>query len=361
MSLADRLRRANERWLPGRLLAGPQWLVLGVNNFCNLRCRMCDVGTGHDTTNFGANLTGAHNRSLPIELFTRIVDQLATHYPHTKLGYAYTEPLAWAPLGHSLQLARERGITTTITTNGLLLARRAAEIVAGGCSQLFVSLDGPAAIHDQIRGRQGSYARAVEGIERVAALAGAPPISVVCAITPWNVGQLEALLEALTPLPLTTVVIAHNNFISDTMAAQHNGHYGDRYPVTASNVHATDLDAIDPQQLATELTALRRRPWPFQLTLQPECSGVAELTRYYRQPEQAIGSGCGDLFRILMIDPDGEAIPAHGRCFRLPIGNISTQTLPALWNAAPLAALRRELVAAGGLLPACHRCCGGVG
>ena len=37
----------------------PRHVIMGVNNFCNLRCLMCDVGTGNSETNFGANLMGA--------------------------------------------------------------------------------------------------------------------------------------------------------------------------------------------------------------------------------------------------------------------------------------------------------------
>ena len=62
-----------------------------------------------------------------------------------------------------------------------------------------------------------------------------------------------------------------------------------------------------------------------------------------------------------MIDSDGEAIPVHGRCFRFPIGNIRKQSLASLWNHEQLVKLRRALQQAGGLLPACSRCCSGIG
>jgi hypothetical protein len=44
------LRRVNEQILPSHLFfSGPTNIVLGVNNFCNLRYVMCDVGTGDGT------------------------------------------------------------------------------------------------------------------------------------------------------------------------------------------------------------------------------------------------------------------------------------------------------------------------
>src|ERR1700744_3864740 len=98
----NRARRLNERALPGHMLFGPRHIVLGVNNFCNLRCVMCDVGTGHSATNFGGNLMGAHTRSMPMTLFRRIAQETAEFYPAAKLGFAFTEPLAWAPLAEAV-------------------------------------------------------------------------------------------------------------------------------------------------------------------------------------------------------------------------------------------------------------------
>ena len=43
---------------------------------------------------------------------------------HAHLGFAFTEPLAWKPLGEALAYAAGLGLHATVTTNGLLLPRR---------------------------------------------------------------------------------------------------------------------------------------------------------------------------------------------------------------------------------------------
>mgnify|MGYP004094617865 CR=1 FL=1 len=55
MALSRRLKSLNARLAPGHLLYGPEWLVLGVNNACNLHCKMCDVGTGFSESGFYQN------------------------------------------------------------------------------------------------------------------------------------------------------------------------------------------------------------------------------------------------------------------------------------------------------------------
>ncbi|MGV0763071.1 radical SAM protein [Tistrella mobilis] len=362
MTVRALLRTANERFRPGHLRFAPEWIILGVNNFCNLRCRMCDVGTGDGQTNFGGNLTGAASRSMPPDLFALILNQMAAHAPNARLGFAYTEPLAWPHLGAALDLARSHGVTTTVTTNGLLLPRQADMLARSGISILHVSIDGPRDVHDRIRGRAGSHDRAMEGIAAVTAVPGAPPVGVVCTITEWNVGHLTDFAEGLAHrhragARIASLVVTHNNFIDEAMAARHNARHRAPLTATASNVFAADPAKIDLDHLSRDLTRLARLDLPFTLHLQPRIVDPVGLATYYRDPARPIGRRCRDAFRILMIDADGAAIPAHGRCFRMDLGNIRETSLDRLWRAPALDGLRRNLVAAGGLMPACTRCC----
>src|ERR1700761_1894888 len=167
--MLGRLRNLNARLAPGHFMFGPTNIILGVNNFCNLRCLMCDVGTGNDETNFGANLVGAKSKSMPLDLFHKIADQTAAFWPKAHLSFVYTEPLAWTPLGDALIYARDRGLRTSVTANRLMLSRRAEEIAAGNCRDISISLDGTEAVHNKIRRHPNSYAKAVSGLEMLAA------------------------------------------------------------------------------------------------------------------------------------------------------------------------------------------------
>jgi len=355
------LRTLNERLLPGHLAFGPENIVLGVNNFCNLRCLMCDVGTANAETNFGANLMGSKTKSMPWELFQDVVDQTASLWPGTRLCFVYTEPLAWSPLGRALAYASQNGLPTSVTTNGLLLPRRARELADGVCRRLNVSLDGPEPIHDRIRRREGSYARAVEGIKVLAGLPNPPEIYVFCTITEWNVGSLAAFMRAMSALPLKGLGLMHNNFVTREQADDHNARYGAHWHATASNVFESDPGHIDLELLSGELREISATPYAFPVQIQPHRVTLEELQTYYRSPGVLIGRRCNDATRNLMIDADGEAIPVHGRCFRFPIANIASTPLDGIWRHEKLSQLRRTLKQAGGLMPACSRCCGGFG
>lgn len=353
------LRKINERLFPGHLLYPPTHIVLGVNNFCNLRCVMCDVGTGNET-NFGANLTGSKMRAMPLELFTRILDQICAFCPEAHLGIAYTEPLAWAHLGEALRLAQQRKIYVSVTTNGLLLPQR-AKALSPGCKSLSVSIDGPEPVHDHIRRRPGSYARAVSGIEAAAALSEPPEISVFCTITEHNTGSLRQFLSEMSRLPLKQVGILHNNFVTEDQATRHNIVHHPEFGATPSNVFHSDPANIDLRTLSAELHEIAARQYPFPVSIHPNLAELNDLTTYYRAPDIFVGRRCNDAARMLMIDSDGEAIPVHGRCYRFPIGNIRMESLSSIWHHEKLAGLRRALRRSGGLFPACSRCCSAFG
>lgn len=337
----------------------PTTFVFGVNNFCNLHCRMCDVGTGNTETNFGANLVGADNRMMNLDLCRTALSQIADWSPRATVAFVYTEPLAWPPIAEAVAFAARLGLRPQVTTNGLLLPRHADALVAAGCRELVVSIDGPDRIHDFIRRKQGSYARAMEGIAQVRRLNAKMPITISCTITQWNAGHLTQLAEELIESRITRIFVVHNQFTDELVARMHNG----RYPwltATPSNVFESDITKIDLEVLSADLERLAAMDLPYELAIMPDLTDMAGLATYYRRPGDFVGTRCQDPFRIMMIDSDGEVIPAHGRCFRFPVGNIRDQSLRSLWNAKTLKALRRSLVQAGGLLPACARCCGGV-
>jgi MoaA/NifB/PqqE/SkfB family radical SAM enzyme len=353
------LQKLNHKFLPSHIYHGPHWLVLGVNNLCNLHCKMCDVGTQNLETNFATNLVGTRPLHMPMELFRRIVDQAKKHYPKTKLGYAFTEPLVYTHLEESLGYAQHAGLFTSITTNALNLRQKAEMLASNGLGELFISLDGPQDIHNAIRGHKSSYQRALEGIEALASRANIP-ISVFCVITEWNIGYLGEFLKDLSRFPLKHVGFLHANFITHELVEAHNARFGAVYPATISNVDDVDFSAYDLALLHKELVAMQKETYPFGVSIHPPIATPEDLQRYYFQPEKRVGKACHDVFHNLMIKSDGSVIPAHGRCFNVAVGNLYSEDLPAIWNGQGMRRIRKIIHEEKGLMPACNRCCSAV-
>ncbi len=357
MTLLSRLRVANLRLLPGHLFAGPQWIVLGVNNACNLHCLMCDVGLGRDDTNFGRNLTGSRPLDMPWDLYERVVEEAASSRPRARIGFAYTEPLLWKPLPEAVALARARGLQSAVTTNGWRLPELAGPLAEAGLDDLYVSLDGPPDAHDRIRGRDGSFERAFRGIEALLDRSPRPAVSVFCVVTPWNVTRLAEFVTLFSPLPLAALGFMHANFTTDEMVVSHNAVHGGTYPATPSNLGPLDPAAYDLPALVAEIARVRALAPPFRVSFSPEIDTLEGLRRFYLEPSVPWGRLCNDAARSLMVKSDGRVIPAHGRCYDVTVGNLRDTSLGEIWNSREMAAFRTTLAGAGGLLPACTRCC----
>lgn len=351
------LKKINQKVLPKNYFFSPEWIVLGVNNVCNLHCKMCDVGTKTLETNFAQNLIGTQPLNMPLDLIKKIIDQMALYYPKSKLGYAFTEPLVYPHLHESLEYAKSKNIKTSITTNALTLKQNASKLVTGGLSDLFISLDGPEEIHNLIRGHAKSFQKAVDGIEEILKINPEQSISVFCVITEWNIGYLKEFATYFKGFPLKQIGFMHTNFTTQSVADTHNLIWKTKYKATASNVEEINIDNYNLDLLWDEINEIKKEKFNFQISFSPEIDSKNKLDEFYLKSEKKIGKVCNDVFSNIMIKSDGSVIPSHGRCYNLTLGNLNTETLKQIWNSNVLNNFRADLINNGGQLPACSRCC----
>ncbi|MBC8757577.1 radical SAM protein [Kordia sp. YSTF-M3] len=348
------LKKGNKKLLPNKYMFAPEWIILGVNNVCNLHCKMCDVGTKNLDSNFAQNLVGTHPINMPLPLIEKIIDQMANYYPDSKLAYAFTEPLVYPHLEASLQYAKQKGVACAITTNALTLKHK-AKIVAD--SNIYISLDGPQDIHNEIRGHKKSFQKAIEGIEEVLTINPNATIGVFCVITEWNIGYMNEFLDFFKDYPLQQIGFMHSNFVEQRVADAHNEIWANSYPATASNTDEVNIDNFDLDVLWDEIATIKSKNYKFPVSFSPEITSKEKLHEYYDKSEIRIGKMCNDVFTNVMIKSDGSVIPAHGRCYNLELGNIYKKNLKQIWNGRVLAKFRSALSKNGGLLPACSCCC----
>lgn len=322
---------------------------------------MCDVGTQNMESNFAVNLVGTRPINMPIELVQRIYDQVADFSPSTKIGYAFTEPLVYPHLEASLDYAKHKGLYTSLTTNALVLRQKSQMLVDTELNDLFISLDGPEAIHNEIRGHAKSFQKAIEGIEALMKFDQRPKISIFCCITEWNIGHLKEFLDFFRQFPIEHIGFMHTNFTPQSVADKHNLIYGGSYPATDSNVDEIDMSRMDMDQLWDEISSIKKTDYPFKVSFSPEISTRELMDQFYFKPEEKIGRICMDAFSNIMIKSDGSCIPAHGRCYQVDVGNIYEESLKNIWNSSEFRKFRQALIESGGLFPACSRCCSGFG
>jgi cyclic pyranopterin phosphate synthase len=174
-------------------------LRISVTDRCNFRCRYC----------MPKEIFDAHHEFLPhaalltFEEITRLARQFAAAGVH-KLRLTGGEPLLRKNLEHLVEMLAElrtpggEPLDLTLTTNGSILARKAAALKAAGLTRLTVSLD---AIDDAVFRAMNDVDFAVEDVLRgidAALEAGFGPVKVNMVVKKGtNDGQIVPLARAL--------------------------------------------------------------------------------------------------------------------------------------------------------------------
>jgi radical SAM protein with 4Fe4S-binding SPASM domain len=164
----------------------PSYVVWDSTKLCNLKCVHCD------SEDLGCN-------ELDLIEITTILDQLAAAGVR-RLQVTGGEPLLREDLFRILHHAVAKKFTVSLASNGFFIDEEKADLITkAGVSLVQISLDGPAEIHNAIRGDSESYYRAVNAIE---ILKTHPHVQVGVSTTvmPRNLAALSELQAVLVPL-----------------------------------------------------------------------------------------------------------------------------------------------------------------
>ena len=102
---------------------------------------------------------------MPLSAWINIMDQVAGSMPW--LSVTGGEPLLYPDFRPLVEAAKLRGFPIDLTTNGTMLENNAEFIVEQGIEWLFVSVDGPDFVHEEVRGVKGAFQRTMAGIRAV--------------------------------------------------------------------------------------------------------------------------------------------------------------------------------------------------
>jgi radical SAM protein with 4Fe4S-binding SPASM domain len=320
--------RLSETWV--HRLDSPNRLVLDVTRRCNLRCSMCR--TWEDP----------RRDELSVPEIADLVRQLPRL---TWLDVTGGEPFLRKDARELMTTIADVGRALTVLhfpTNGWFTSRivdTCRDIVARRPDlQLIVtvSIDGPPAVHDEIRGRAGAFDRAIETFTRLRALAGVD-VFVGSTVTPQSeptLGELQALLEARFP---------------DFSAREW---HWNRLQISSHFFANADLAGSEPQRPGLAREHLARRGPPRSFVDLMELAFLVNL-EFYQRGEPS-GIECESLRSTAFVSPEGDLYPCH--VWDRPLGNLREHSFAELWHARETLEARREVteLACGGCFTPCE-------
>jgi SynChlorMet cassette radical SAM/SPASM protein ScmF len=269
----------------------------------------------------------ARYAALDASLFRSIVEQAR---PLGLSGVKLTggEPLLHPQIDELLAFVRAEGLDLTIETNGVLCTAALAERIAG-CKSAFVSvsLDGAdAATHEWVRGVEGCFEAALQGIRNLVA-AGLKP-QVIMSVMRRNAGHMEAVVRLAESLGAGSVKY---NVVQPTARGEQMRDAGETLRIEELVEMGRWVEG--PLAASTELRLIFSHPPAFR-----------PLSRMFGTN----GDGCGvcGILGILGVLADGSyALCGIGETVpELVFGHASSDRLADVWqNAEVLNELRQGL------------------
>jgi len=150
--------------------------------------RRCNIACAHCYTSSGPTA----REELPIELLTECLVGAHT-LGYRQLAVSGGEPIVYRALDDLLVQARELGMVTSVTSNGMLLSPARWYPLAELVDALAISIDGRPEEHDRIRGREGAFDRTVANLATVRS--SGTPFGFIFTLTQHNVDSLEFVVR----------------------------------------------------------------------------------------------------------------------------------------------------------------------
>lgn len=355
----------------GRALA-PHTICLSVNNNCYMRCKMCDIGManqdrknniskGYFSERYAKNEKYAE---FPVERLKELVDEFRGSDITFKTNFV--EPLIYKPLHEIAAYIKDAGLKYYTITNGWLLKKNAQWLVDVQANLVRVSLDGSESVHDNIRGKKGSFKRTIEGIEEIIVQKqkknSVLPILGLCfTVSNYNYFNIVDYMEALDKTGILKEAYVNFNHLQYTTqwevdeTLKQEPSFKHLHTCSVDNI---DFSRIDIPVLQDQIQTIYRKydQADYHYYFSPQL-GLEDLSHYY-DPDYWMfkGTPCFLPWYSAQIDITGD-VGIYGHCVFPAIGNIFKASFRDVWNSRVAVSLRNSLKAAGSY-PACNRCIG---
>lgn len=310
-------------------------LVLMPHGGCNCRCAMCDIWKGNAET----QTVSREDVEGWLDGFRRLRAR--------QVVISGGEPLLHPDLWGLCEPLRELPAKITLLSNGLLLERRAREVVRW-CDEVIVSLDGPREVHDDIRGVPGAFDRLAEGIAAVKGLVAEFRVTARSTLQRRNYQDLSGVVEAAREIGLDGV-----SFLAADVSTQAFNRHEPWSPERASDVALSREEAREFGDILEAFIESHQADFASGFVAESPRK-LRGLARYFAATN---GDGglppvrCNAPWVSAVIEADGTVRPCF---FHRALGNVHERPLGAILNSPEAIGFRRALDVRRD--PICQKC-----
>jgi MoaA/NifB/PqqE/SkfB family radical SAM enzyme len=332
----------------------PQSVSLTITNHCNLRCRMCGQWSEEGYINLNTDIL---KKEMTLADWKRVVDELADHHIASVLLRG-GEVFLYPGIIELMEYIHGKGMFISVDTNGTMLKDYAADIVRIGNIHLTISVDGPEAVHDSVRGIPGCFQRIKAGLDVLNQLD--PPSSAkinraICfTISQYSVSGLGVMPDVARSLSIGAIVIVPYYYFPQKVGQAYQEELRELgCPAFSWQGFHHETSGVDFSEFQTQYRAyLENLKDVFNYPYLPLSED--QYKTWFSDALTPVGpTHCTNVEKLIDIQPSGEA----DFCVDFPdysFGNVKEATIQELWNgekAARFRDYRREKP-----LAVCYRC-----
>lgn len=172
-------------------------VVWNSTRTCNLKCRHCYMDS--DAKKYANELSTVEAK--------KFIDDLA-EFKVPVLLFSGGEPLIREDFFELAEYAAKKNVRPTLSTNGTLITREVAEKIKNiGVGYVGISLDGLKDVNDKFRGVEGSFKKAMQGIENCVAVG--QRVGLRFTINHHNFEELDKIFDFIEEEKINRVCFYH--------------------------------------------------------------------------------------------------------------------------------------------------------
>ncbi len=355
-------------WIPYHLYAdGTAWAPLSVTleltYLCNLRCQMCSLVEGGMVTREGQRGNpelrepdGSVRREVSTAEYLDIIRQIGRAGVKS-VTLTGGEPTLRRDITALVAALKKYPIHLSLVSNGSGSPAVYRELIDLGLDAITISVDGTREVHDHVRGREGSFDRAVRAIQTVVAAkraggSGRPWLAVSCAVSALNQHDVENLVESFQSYDLDALNIGFLHFsTAERQRATERVVDGPVMHLKNSELpeQVVAVDTADLVARVARIRAARDRRVPVQFGPDLDAEGIR---RQYTDPMFTYANKCFHPWLATRIDPWGQMYPCW---IDVRLGDVREHGFLGLWNGEQYRSFRR-MIREKKLLPKCTTC-----
>lgn len=352
---------AQHRWGAG-VATDLRQVDIKITNLCNLRCEMC---AQWGLTGYNFDLPPELIKEMvPLDVYLRLVDELATRRPAYYIWGG--EPFLYPDLMPLVSHMKKRRALVSIVSNGTQVKKHAEQLVRMGLDIFMFSLDGPADLHDDIRGVPGTFKKLCDTLGEInrwkkALKTPKPYIMFLMTLTPKNQDHLVSTMEIAEQLGANYLLLYYSWFTNEQIGREHQTLMKREFDCHAISWkgYVSDTTRFDIPKLIAELRRVRSRSWPFHCLTVPDLT-EEQIPQYFSQPLNTFGNNrCINPWMTTEIQANGDVATCRDHPDYV-VGNIMDEPILKIFNNDKYRKFRRHLQTKG-LMPVCARCCGLMG